>query len=109
MQGFGEAQDDFTAAGAQILSMSIDSWASTNAFGITVGAEFPMLGDWPLNTVSKAYDVYKPDEYIAKRVTYVMDADHIIRGVIEDERDVRRHVTESLALVRELAAQETES
>jgi peroxiredoxin Q/BCP len=103
MQGFVEAHEAFTELGAQILSMSIDSFACTNAFGNSVGAEFPMLGDWPLHTVSHAYGVYDEEKHYDRRVTFVLDADHVIRAVIEEERQVDRHISESLAVLRELA------
>lgn len=105
MEGFGEASDAFAELGAQVLSMSVDSWACTRAFGASVGADFPMLGDWPHNTVSKAFGVYKEAEFVAARVTFVLDAEHVIRAVIEDEKDVKRHISESLAVLRGLAGQ----
>jgi thioredoxin-dependent peroxiredoxin len=103
MEGFVEAHEKFAELGAQLLSMSVDSWACTNAFGNSIGAEFPMLGDWPLQSVSRAYSVYNERRYMARRVTFVMDADHIIRAVIEEEREVERHIADALNVLRGLA------
>ena len=102
MQGFVEAQAEFEAAGAQVLAMSVDSFAAANAFAESLGAEFPLLGDWPLNKVARAYDVYQEDRYIARRVTYVIDKDRVIRAVIDEPRDMEKHSQEALAAVKAL-------
>lgn len=102
MQGFVEAQAEFTAAGAQILGMSVDSWAAANAFAESLGAEFPLLGDFPLYAVSKAYGVYNADVHLARRVTFVIDGGGVIRAVIDDARDVERHAREALEVVKSL-------
>lgn len=103
MQGFVEAHAKFTDANAQILAMSVDSWAAANAFAESLGAEFPLLGDFPLNTVAKAYGVYDEERHLSRRVTFVMDSERVIRAVIDDARDVERHVRDALAVVQSLA------
>src|SRR5688572_26917511 len=100
MQSFVEAHEEFEALGAQLLSMSVDSYASTNAFGVSLGAEFPVLGDWPLYTVSRAYGVYDEEKHTARRVTFVVDQDHIIRAVIDEPREVERHSRDALATIQ---------
>ena len=40
------------------------------------------------------------------RVTYVIDKQGIIRGVIESETDMEVHAREALRIVQELAARE---
>ena len=102
MQGFVEAQQEFAERGAQVLGISVDSWAAANAFAESLGAEFPLLGDWPLNKVARAYDVYQEDRYIARRVTYVLDKDHVVRAVIDEPREMEKHSQDALAAVKAL-------
>ena len=102
MQGFVEAQEEFDELGAQVLGMSVDSWAAANAFKESLGAKFPLLGDFPLNTVGRAYDVYQEDRHLHRRVTYVIDQDRVIRAVIDEARDMERHSQDALAALRAL-------
>ena len=104
MQGFVEAQEQFEALNAQILGVSVDPWPSANAFAESLGAEFPLLGDWPQDAVSKAYGVYNEERSIAGRVTFVIDGERVIRAVIDDARDMERHSKEALEAVRALSA-----
>ena len=63
---------------------------------------FPVLSDWPQNGVIKAYDVWHPERYTARRTTYVIDKQGIIRGVVESETDMLIHASDSLRIVKEL-------
>ena len=103
MQGFVEAQEAFAEHNAQIVGVSVDPWPAANAFAESLGATFPLLGDWPLNRVSRAYDVYNDERYIANRVTFVVDENRVIRAVIDEPRDMEKHSVEALAAVRTLA------
>jgi peroxiredoxin len=103
MQGFVEAHEEFSALSAQILGVSVDPWPSANAFADSLGAEFPLLGDWPLDAVSKAYGVYNEERQIAGRITFVIDGERVIRAVIDDPRDMERHSKEALEAVRTIS------
>lgn len=103
MQGFVEAHDEFAKHNAQIIGVSVDPWPAANAFAESLGASFPLLGDWPLNKVSHAYDVYNGERYVANRVTFVIDRDRVIRAVIDEPRDMEKHSQEALAAVRSLS------
>ncbi|MCL1586925.1 MAG: redoxin domain-containing protein [Actinomycetia bacterium] len=62
-------------------------WATENGF------DFPVLSDfWPHGVTTQAYDAFNNMLGAANRVTYVLDADGIIRDVI---------ATESLGIPRE--------
>jgi peroxiredoxin len=102
MQGFVEAQDRFNEHNAQIIGVSVDPWPAANAFAESLGATFPLLGDWPLNKVSHAYDVYNEERYISNRVTFVIDEARVIRAVIDDPRDMERHSQDALAALAAL-------
>jgi len=61
-----------------------------------------MLSDWPQNEVIKAYDVWSPERYTARRTTFVIDKEGIIRGVIESQTDMTVHSRDSLRIVQEM-------
>ncbi len=63
---------------------------------------FPLLSDWPLFETCKAYDVWREDRHLPARVTYVIDKEGVIRGVVESETDMEAHAREALRIVKEL-------
>lgn len=104
MQTFRELAEGFAEAGAQVLGVSIDSFAAAEAFRKDLGCDFPLLGDWPLYRVGQAYGVHDPDRHVHRRVTFVLDRDHIIRHIIDEPRDMERHAREALEAIRKLEA-----
>ena len=55
----------------------------------------------------KAYDVWNPERYTARRTTFVIDKEGVIRGVVESEMDMTIHAWDSLRIVQELEARAT--
>jgi peroxiredoxin len=82
--------------------VSVDPWPAANAFAESLGAQFHVLGDWPLNKTGRAYDVYNEERYLSSRVTFVIGKDRVIRAVIDDPRDMERHSKEALEAVKGL-------
>ena len=103
MKCFRDVISDFEEAGAQVLGVSVDSFASQGAFAKELGVTFPLLSDWPRYETAKAYDVWRENINIAARVTYVIDKAGVIRGVVESETDMEVHSREALRIVKELA------
>lgn len=103
MKCFRDVAGDFEEAGAQVLGVSIDPFPSQGAFAKELGVTFPLLSDWPQFATAKGYDVWRESPPLAKRVTYVIDKDGIIRGVIESESDMEVHSRDALRIVKELA------
>lgn len=104
MQAFRDSEQSFAEAGAQVLGVSVDSWAAQEAFRKDLGTSIPLLGDWPKNEVGAAYGVYQPDRFTHKRVTFVLDKDHVVRHIVDDPREFERHAREALEAVQRLAA-----
>ncbi len=104
MQGFVEVQQEFAAYNAKVLGISVDPWPAANAFAESLGTNFPLLGDWPLNKVARAYDVYNEERYVASRVTFVIDEDRVIRAVIDEPREMEKHSQDALAAVKSLGS-----
>jgi len=57
-----------------------------------------MVGD-PEGKVLSAYGVRWPLVGLARRVTYVIGRDRVVREVIRGERDAEKHVAEACAFV----------
>src|SRR3990172_4035249 len=103
MQCFRGVSRDFEEAGAQVLGVSVDPFPSQGAFAKELDLNFPLLSDWTRYETAKAYDVWRDNINIAARVTFVIDKEGIIRGVVESESDMEVHSREALRMVKELA------
>jgi peroxiredoxin len=103
MRGFNRIVPDLTELGAKVVGVSADTWATQGAFEQAEGLEFPLLSDWPKYEASASFDVQTETGPTTKRVTYVFDAEGIVRAVIDDERDMEAHSIGALAAVRDLA------
>ena len=102
MQCFHDVLKDFEEANAQVLGVSVDSWAAQGVYARELGISFPLLSDWPRYETCKAYAIWREDAHLPARVTYVIDKGGIIRGVIESETDMEVHSREALRVVRAL-------
>jgi peroxiredoxin Q/BCP len=103
MKCFRDVSKDFEEAGAQVLGVSVDPFPSQGAFARELEVTFPLLSDWPRYETARAYGVFRDAINIAARVTYVIDKEGIIRGVIESETDMQIHSQDALRIVKELA------
>jgi peroxiredoxin Q/BCP len=103
MQCFRDVSKDFEGAGAQVLGVSVDPFPSQGVFAKSLELTFPLLSDWPRYAAAKTYDVWRENMNLPARVTYVIDREAIIRGVIESETDMDIHSREALRIVKELA------
>lgn len=81
------------AGQAHVMAISCDSKFALRVFGETHDLEFPMVSDyWPHGDVAKSYGVFDEDRGCARRGTFVIDTDGIVRwsviNAIPDARDV---------------------
>src|SRR3990172_7007604 len=103
MQCFRDVSKEFEEAGAQVLGVSVDPFPSQGAFAKSLELNFPLLSDWPRYAAARAYDVWRENVSLAARVTYVIDKEGIIRGVVESETDMDMHSREALPILNKLA------
>lgn len=106
MGTFRDLMPEFEKANTQVLGISIDPFPSAGAFAKSLNLNFPLLSDWPRNEASRSYDVFDEERSTARRVTFVVDREGIIRDVVESETDMMKHAAESLQAVRRLEGQE---
>ena len=102
MQCFRDVAKDFEEAGAQVLGVSVDPFPSQGVFAKSLELSFPLLSDWPRYATAKAYDVWRENLNLAARVTYVIDKEGVIRGVVESETDMEIHSRDALRILKEL-------
>ena len=78
---------------ANVIAISCDTPIANGAWSKQNGFDFPLLSDfWPHGAVTQAYGAFNEMTGSANRVTFVLDAEGIVREVIK---------TESLGVVRE--------
>lgn len=88
-----------------MIGVSVDPPEMLRDFAASVKAAFPMLSDQD-RRISKAYGVLWPLIHLDRRVTVLIDAKGIVRGVFTHEVLAGRHVDDALKALRELKAGE---
>ncbi|MEU0567809.1 peroxiredoxin [Nonomuraea sp. NPDC005983] len=84
-------------ADAQLLTVSVDSMFTHRAWADQEGYAFPLLSDfWPHGQVARAYGVFDETKGFAKRGTFVIDGEGVIRwsvvNPIGQARDVADYI-----------------
>ena len=75
----------FTADDVTVLAISCDHFFSNRAFADRDGYTFDILSDfWPHGEVSRAYGVFEESAGAARRGTFLIDADGIVRWSVEN-------------------------
>ena len=89
---FRDALARLNQAHAQVYGISVDTFFTLKAYHDQQGYNFPLLSDFNKDVI-QAYGVFNPDmiglKGIAKRSTFVIDKDGIVRHaeVLEDARN----------------------
>jgi peroxiredoxin len=82
MDTFTRDYAQFEAQGAKVFGISVDSVWSHRAWSDARGIPFPLLADFhPKGAVAEKYGVYNAERGNARRVTFVIDEDGIVRNV----------------------------
>ena len=102
MEGFQQRYAELNDLGARVVGVSADTWATQGVFSEQLGLEFPLLSDWPEYETIAAFGVGRESGPTARRVTFVFDAEGILRDVIDDERDMEAHAEGALEAVKRL-------
>lgn len=100
MTAFRTHTDAFVRANAQVLGVSVDSFAALGEFQDKLGLEFPLLSDFPRNQAGRDYGVFNEDMGIHARTTVVIDSDGIVRAVYAEARDFESHPTYALDVLQ---------
>jgi len=100
--GFSKTAQDFAAAGAAILGVSVDSVESHRLWAEELGGlEYPLLSD-EAKTMSRAYGVLDEKEGVALRATFIVNPAGVISYQVVSHVNVGRSVEETLRVLKAL-------
>lgn len=98
-----DSHEVFTDAGAVVIGISSDSVESHQKFAERYKLPFTLASDEG-GATRKAYGIPATFGIIPGRVTYVIDADGVIRHFFRSQNRIGGHVDGALAMVRQLQA-----
>lgn len=97
---FRDNYADIQALGAEVVGVSTDGFEDQCRFAKAQAVTFPMVGDAG-GYISRDYGVLWPLIRRDKRVTFVIDAEGIVRARFHHEFQVSKHLDDVLAFLRE--------
>jgi thioredoxin-dependent peroxiredoxin len=100
-KAFRDEYPSLARRGVQIIGVSTDPLDAQCRFAEWAGVPFPLIAD-ASGTIAKQFGVLRPLLSIAKRVTFVADAETIVRHVFHYELRVDRHVADVRRVVDDL-------
>jgi mycoredoxin-dependent peroxiredoxin len=104
MTGIRDRLDEFLTFGTEVLAISTDPTYSLRVFADTDGLNFPLLSDfWPHGAVASAYGVFDADLGVARRSSFVIDQDGVVRWSVHNELPDSRDLEDHLAHLHHLA------
>jgi len=100
---FRDKRADVTAAGGEIYGVSLDGAEKHKAFAEKYELNFPLVAD-PDQKLAAAFGVQRLWGLLpfAKRVTFVVDGQGVVRNVISSEFNIHKHVDEAIATLRSI-------
>ena len=104
---FRDSYDVFREAGAEVIGVSSDSADKHAGFASKHSLPFTLLSDRG-GQVRKTYGVPAALGFIPGRVTYVIDRSGTVLLVFNSMTNISKHVSDALATVRQLQAEEPE-
>lgn len=101
---FRDSYEVFTAAGARVIGVSVDSVGSHEQFAAKHSLPFLLLSD-DGGAVRDAYGIRPTLGVLPGRVTFVIDRTGVVRYAFSSLTRIGTHVDGALAVVRSLAAE----
>ncbi|HET7388574.1 MAG TPA: peroxiredoxin [Nocardioidaceae bacterium] len=96
----------FESAEVQLLAISCDPMFTLRAFADADRLEFPLLSDfWPHGEVARAYDVFDEEHGCARRSTFIVDRDGVLRWSVHNQMSEARDLGEQAEILAKLAAE----
>ncbi|MEP0822058.1 MAG: peroxiredoxin [Ignavibacterium sp.] len=102
--GFADVHPDMQSYDAILIGVSGDPPAQHRRFVLEHNLPFRLVTD-ENGTIAAAYDVLALGGLRRLRVTYVIDKQGMIRGVLHHELFMKRHATEALKILKTLSIQ----
>ncbi|OAI42176.1 hypothetical protein AYO38_03260 [bacterium SCGC AG-212-C10] len=104
MQAYRDELYLFEEIGAQVLGISVDSFAAAGEFQDKLTTGFPLLSDFPSNQTGIDYGAYDEKFGFHDRMTVIIDKDRIIRGIYRERKDYASHPGAALEVLKSLDA-----
>jgi thioredoxin-dependent peroxiredoxin len=101
---FRDAFPGFQASGALVIGVSGDSQRTHERFAASQRLPYLLACDSD-ESLRRAFGVSKQFGLLARRITYVIDREGIVRDVFESQFRPRKHVENALRVVRALELQ----
>lgn len=96
--GMKDGIDRIRALGAEVIGVSSDDLESHKRFASRYGLNFPLVSDVD-NSISKAYGVFNEEKNRARRVTFIIDKDGMIRYIM-NRIDVESHANDVIDMLK---------
>jgi peroxiredoxin Q/BCP len=95
VRNFRDNHERITAAGAELIGVSVDRADRNCKFAEAEGLQFRLIGD-ESREISELYKVVWPVLRIDRRATFVIDEQGVVAEVIHHEVQVYRHLEDVL-------------
>lgn len=102
MTAFRDRLDLFEEANAQVLGISVDSFAAAGEYEDKLRTGFPLLSDFPRNQTGRDYEVFNEQFGIHARTTFVIDSNRILQDIYSEPRDFESHPVHALEVLAKL-------
>ena len=102
MGAFRDKMRLFEEANAQVVGISVDSFAAAGEFEDKLTTGFPLLSDFPTNQAGRDYGVFNEKFGIHNRVTVLLDDQRVVRDVYIEAADFESHPTHALEAIEGL-------
>lgn len=104
MAGIRDRLAEFLTFDTEVLAISCDPMFALRAFADQDGLNFPLLSDfWPHGEVARAYDVFNESTGAARRSSYVIDKQGLLRWAVHNAMPEGRDLDEHLAQLTAVA------
>jgi mycoredoxin-dependent peroxiredoxin len=104
MSGIRDRLAEFLTFDSEVLAISCDPMFTLRAFADADGLNFPLLSDfWPHGEVTQTYDVFDDGRGTARRSSYVVDKDGVLRWAVHNPSPESRDLDEHLRQLRSVA------
>ena len=104
MAGVRDRLAEFMTFDTEVLGISCDPLYALRAFADADGLNFPLLSDfWPHGSVAQSFDVFDAKRGSARRSSYVIDRQGLVRWSVHNDNPDGRDLSEHLRQLRAAA------
>jgi mycoredoxin-dependent peroxiredoxin len=104
MNGIRDRLDEFLTFDTEVIAISTDPTYSLRVFADRDGLNFPLLSDfWPHGAIATAYGVFDRELGVARRSSFTVDKEGIVRWSVHNELPDGRDLGDHLAQLHHLA------